>query len=103
MPEPPSCPHCRRETHPRSEALPEYGNFTCAWCQLSAPREVLEALAARMAPAGVLEAAERLLRAARVSEAQFTWTTVLLARDADAYEPTLAEAYDKLTKGERDG
>jgi transposase-like protein len=37
----------------------EYGDQACPACGLCAPREVLEALAARLSPAGVLEAAER--------------------------------------------
>jgi hypothetical protein len=66
------------------------------------PDDLRAELARRLAPAGILAEAERLLRVAGVSEAQFTWTTVLLARDGDVYEQTLAEAYDKLTGG-RDG
>jgi hypothetical protein len=75
-----------------------HADWACA-CGLAGGRDVLDALAARLAPAGVLAEAERLLRAAGVSEAQFTWTTGLLARDGDAYEPTLAEAYAKLKEG----
>jgi len=95
------CPSCGADSwvHLACDAA----HLVCTVCALAGPREVLEALAARLAPAGVLAEAERLLREARVFEVQFTWTTVLLARDADAYEPTLAEAYEKLTKGDAHG
>jgi hypothetical protein len=41
--------------------------YVCAKCQLTAPRDVLEALAARLAPAGVLAEAGRLLANAGVT------------------------------------
>jgi hypothetical protein len=51
------CPNCDEATTPDHD-----DRLYCTACGLAGPREVLEALAARLAPAGVLEAAERVLR-----------------------------------------
>jgi hypothetical protein len=80
-------------------------------CGLFGPRDVLEALAARLAPAGVLEAAERLLREALPHtgyiEVQFHGDTIAVldtyADDAKAEARTLADAYAKLKEARHDG
>ena len=103
-----NCPNCAA---PIGEHMTDYGD--CAVCGLAGPRDVLEALAARLAPAGVLAEAERLLRTtplfAVCLDDMFVgadwWTEGRDGEDAmdcGQFE-TLAEAYEKLTKGERNG
>lgn len=45
-----NCPNCGAAL----EGLTEYGDHACAQCGLAGPRDVLEGLAARLAPAGAL-------------------------------------------------
>ena len=48
------------------EAHTAYGDHACPACGLAGPRDVLEQLAARLAPAGVLAEAQRLFAEAEV-------------------------------------
>lgn len=95
-----NCPSCAREMHTDRT----FADWACG-CGLAGPRDVLEALAARLGPAGVLAEAERLCKAAHVSEVQFIGHQVWLqaAWTEGVCAATLAEAYEELTKGERDG
>jgi hypothetical protein len=68
-------------------------------CGLCGPRDVLEALAARLTPASVLAEAERLLRGVFVYETQFLLGKVGgMSRGDYFYEPTLADLYAVLLK-----
>jgi len=102
-----TCPHCAEPMH----ADDEYGDQACPACGLAGPREVLEALAARLSPAGVLEAAERALRerevhmvALRKASGVTLWG---VSRCKITSRGTLADAVGRLDKpqvtGGRDG
>jgi hypothetical protein len=101
-----TCPHCSAEMH----ADRAYHDYACAACGLCAPREVLEALAARLAPAGVLGAAGRLLLT-NVGECDISFREGRVYANRWPDEPdspdtrgaTLAEVYEKLTRGDAHG
>lgn len=80
------------------EALTAYGDHACPACGLAGPRDVLEQLAARLAPAGVMAEAERLFDVANVAVAdRLTTVRWRLMRKGHGFGwhfgDTLAEAY----------
>ena len=91
------CPHCSADSWAHIDRDPSV--LRCTSCGLAGPRDVLEALAARLAPAGVLDEAERLLRAAGVRKTRFYYLMTAVIASDDVYEQTLAEAYAELTGG----
>lgn len=111
-----NCPSC---STPIGEHVTEYGDMACANCGLAGSSDVLDVLAFNLeqlkqllaeverlkSPTVVLAEAERLCKAAHVSEVQFyghqTWLQAPWTEGVCG--PTLAEAYEELTKGERNG
>jgi len=103
------CPNCGEAAAPDHD-----DRLYCVSCGLAGPREVRDELAARLAPAGVLAEAERLLRERGASEVTLSYGdewpgmrhgVCLVGRvgSSDAAANTLAEAYEKLTKGDAHG
>lgn len=98
------CPSCNAEMHTDRT----HADWACE-CGLAGPRDVLEALAARLGPAGILDAAQCLLEHAKVQRVSFGMATfspddcsTVLHFGASAPEvvgDTLAQAYAKLTGG----